>query len=123
MKKILPFILIVFVMISCDISHKPYLKHHVTMEKLSERCLGKSDAFSMNSNINGERYVFQECLSADTDAEDVVIQRNGDTVSIQFSEKSATKKLFGFTIDINTQPRYNWLTIGNQTMAIIPSSN
>ena len=108
---------------SCDVSHGPYLKHKVAINKVSENCAAQSQQFSMNSNINGERFVFQECLDADTDESDVLITRSGDTVSIQFQKKGDSQHLYELTVDVNTQPRYNWLKIGNSTIPIIPAGN
>lgn len=108
---------------SCDVSHKPYFKHKIEMVKIGKGCAGKSDQFSMNSNTNGERYIFQECLDAGSDKNDVVIERNGDTVSIQFNRTGEGQQLYNLTVDINTQPRYNWLVVGNNTIAILPAAN
>jgi hypothetical protein len=77
----------------------------------------------MNSNILGERYVFQECMHAGAGKEDVRVVRAGDTVVISFNNNTAGKQLYEITVDVNTQPRYNWLTIGNNTFPIIPTAN
>ena len=110
-------------LVSCDVSHDPYLKHKVKLTKISEDCSARSDMFSMNSNTNGERYVFQECLDAGGDIKNVLIERKGDTVSIQFKKNSSQQHLFELTVDINTKPQYNWLVVGNNTIAILPAGN
>jgi hypothetical protein len=108
---------------SCDVSHDPYLKHKVKLDKASDNCSGKSDKFNMNSNTNGERYTFQECLDVNSDEKNVLIERRQDTVFIQFKKTGQGTYLYDLTIDINTQPRYNWLVVGENTIAIIPSGN
>jgi hypothetical protein len=108
---------------SCNVSHDPYLKHKVKLEKLSESCSGKSDKFNMNSNTNGERYTFQECLDANSDEKNVIIERRKDTVFIQFKKTGQGTHLYDLTIDINTRPQYNWLVVGENTIAILPSGN
>jgi hypothetical protein len=108
---------------SCDVSHKPYLKNKVELKQLAGNCSNQSDQFSMNSNINGERYIFQECLNEGATKDDVMVTRKGDTVSIQFKKQGSGMHLFELTVDVNTQPRYNFLTIGDNTIPIIPAGN
>lgn len=111
------------VLVSCDVKQDPYLKHKVELEKVSDNCSGKSDKFNMNSNTNGERYTFQECLDANSSDKNVIIERRKDTVSIQFKRTGQGTQLYNLTIDINTQPQYNWLIVGENTIAIIPTGN
>ena len=111
------------VLFSCDVKQDPYLKHKVKLEKVSDNCSGKSDKFNMNSNTNGERYTFQECLDANSSDKNVIIERRKDTVSIQFKRTGQGTQLYNLTIDINTQPQYNWLIVGENTIAIIPTGN
>jgi hypothetical protein len=112
-----------FILSGCDVSHGPYLKSKVEMKPLSDNCSGQSSTFSMNSNIIGERYVFQECLHAGAVKEDIKVTRAGDSVVISFNRKPTGEQLYEITVDVNTQPRYNWLTIGNNTFPIIPTAN
>src|SRR5688572_6697014 len=84
---------------SCDVSHDPYLKHKVKLDKLSDNCSGKSDKFNMNSNTNGERYTFQECLDVNSDEKNVLIERRQDTVYIQFKRTGQGTHLYDLTID------------------------
>ena len=115
--------IVLCLLVSCDVSHGPYLKHKVKLEKVGDNCSGKSDKFNMNSNTNGERYTFQECLDANSSEKNVIIERRNDTVSIQFKRTGQGTNLYELTIDINTQPRYNWLVVGENTIAIIPAGN
>ncbi len=108
---------------SCDVGHDPYLKYEVELKKVADNCSGISGSFNMNSNIIGERYVFQECLPAIAGKENVLVSRSGDTVIIKFDKSAGAVNLYDLTVDINTKPRYNWLTIGNNTFPIIPAAH
>ena len=111
------------IFVSCDVSHDPYLKHKVKLEKVGDNCSGKSETFNMNSNTNGERYTFQECMDVNSSEKNVIIERRKDTVFIQFKKTGQGTHLYSLTIDINTQPQYNWLVVGENTIAIIPTGN
>ena len=123
MKRILLPLFFLGFITSCDVGHDPYLKHEVELKKVADDCSGMLGSFSMNSNIIGERYVFQECLPANAGKENVIVKRSGDTVSIQFDKSKGATSLYDLTVDINTKPRYNWLTIGNNTFPIIPAAH
>ena len=103
--------------LSCDVSHVPYLKQKVKLEKVGDNCSGKSDTFNMNSNTNGERYTFQECLDASFDGA-YTVERKGDTVEVRIGKRPVVQSLYKITLDINTRPAYKFLTINGQTMAI-----
>ena len=108
---------------SCDIRTKPYLKQQLKFSRLPGNCAGKSDKFGMNSNINGERYEFQECLDTDFDGNKLIVERKGDTVLVQFKRTNPDQALFDLVLDIDTYPKYKFLTIGENTFTIIPAGN
>ncbi len=105
---------------SCET--KPHFKHKFDYEKVAERCENIDPAFRMTSNLNGERYQFQQCLEADFDGKQYSVERKGDTVVVQFSPPRSTEALYNITLDIITYPRYNFLTIGENTFPIIPTT-
>jgi len=124
-KKYLLSICIVFYLIytsSCNTGSKPYLKHKVQFEKLAGNCSNLNSKFSMVSNIAGERYEFQECLNTNYNGE-CEVQRKGDTVVVRLFKKQDLNTLYKITLDIDTYPRYNFLTIGENTFSIIPVAN
>lgn len=108
---------------SCDASTKPYIEHEVTYKKIADDCARASDQFKMTSNTNGERYILQQCLDADFDKTKMNVERKGDTVVIGFKSTLQQKSLLELTIDIDTYPRYNFLTINENTFSIIPAAN
>jgi hypothetical protein len=77
----------------------------------------------MNSNINGERYEFNKCLPENFAKENVSYVRQGDTVVVHFENKPNVKQSeFHIILDIDTYPRYNFLTIDGDTFIIVPTS-
>ena len=121
--KLIIFLLIALAFNSC--ASKPYLRHKLQYKKINADCSGQDPGYKMNSNINGERYEFQECLDSDFDGKNYTVDRKGDTVVVSFASamKKKSKSLFGITLDIDTYPRYNFMTIGDYTFAIVPAGN
>src|ERR1700716_4282863 len=85
---------------------KPFLKHKLQYKKINSDCTAQDPGYKMNSNINGERYEFQECLDTDFDGKNYSVDRKGDTVVVSFANvmKKKSKSLFGITLDIDTYP-------------------
>jgi hypothetical protein len=94
-------------------------------KKINSDCAAQDPGYKMNSNLNGERYEFQECLDSDFDGNNYTAERKGDTVVVSFTSamKKKSKSLFAITLDIDTYPRYNFMTIGDYTFAIVPAGN
>ena len=101
---------------------QPYLKHKLSFEKVAADCSQMSMGFRMNSNLNGERYEFQRCLDDDFSKEKFRSERKGDTVVLIFERTAGKQALFDLTIDIDTYPRYNFLTIDGNTFPILPAT-
>ena len=107
----------------CTSETKPYFKHSLQKyEKIEEGCANLDPKFSMVSNIIGERYTFQKCLPADFKGS-YLAERKGDSVIVAFEKQDGPTALFNIIIDINTQPRYNYLTIDGNTFQIVPAGN
>src|SRR5215831_18084741 len=99
MKKIFPFLLIISIT-SCKT--KPYVKHSLSFEKVSDNCGQLSPGISMNSNLNGERYELQSCLDADFKKDQVTsFQPNDTTVLIKFERRNSNQALYKLTIDLD----------------------
>lgn len=110
-----------WIFISCG--NPPYLHHKLQFKKSAEDCSEGSSKFEMNSNINGERYEFNKCLPENFAKENVTLSRQGDTVVVQFQNIQNVKQSeFHIILDIDTYPRYNFLTIDGDTFVIIPTS-
>lgn len=106
----------------CSCTNPPYLHHKLQVEKVSNDCSAISQKFEMNSNINGERYEFNKCLPENFSKENVSFSRQGDTVVVRFDKNENTKQsAFHIILDIDTYPRYNFLTIDGDTFIIVPT--
>jgi hypothetical protein len=111
------------VVLATACKNKPFLKHDLEFEKVADNCDSINAAFKMNSNINGERYEFQRCLDADFQKGQLTSIRQGDTVVLKFERKNAKQALYNITVDVDSYPRYNFLTIDDNTFLVVPSGN
>jgi hypothetical protein len=76
----------------------------------------------MVSNVAGERYEFEKCVDANFSKDMMKVSRQGDTVLVQFTKPGAQKMLDKITLDIDSYPRYNFITIDDETFNVIPSN-
>ncbi|HEY6505180.1 MAG TPA: hypothetical protein VIZ28_14485 [Chitinophagaceae bacterium] len=120
--KLLSLVIAVALLTGCD--RKPFVEHKLKFEKQSDGCNTVSPEFKMTSNFGGERYEFQKCLPADFTKEQMTTLRQGDTVMVSFKKPDASqaKAVFSITLDIDSYPKYNKITIDGETFAIIPSN-
>ena len=121
MKKILPVIVIVGICwTACD--RKPYVEHKFSFEKVADNCAEQQSYFRMVSNFGGERYEFEKCLPSNFTKDQLISERQGDTVLIRFDTKPGQdNKVYHLVLDIDSYPRYHFLTIGDDTYSITPS--
>ena len=117
----LSFILIVSIFVSCKT--KPFTKHSMKFEKVSENCSGIDQKIKMNSNLNGERLEFQACLDADFQKAQLTSFRQGDTVVLKFDRTKSQQALYNIILDVDSYPRYYFLSIDGNTFPIIPAGN
>jgi hypothetical protein len=120
MNKILVLLLAVSI-ITCK--RKPFVEHKLKFEKVSEDCKEQQTYFRMNSNFGGERYEFEKCLAADFKEDQLNSARKGDTVVISFPKTSQSGKtvVYHITLDIDSYPRYGFLTVDGDTYTVAPS--
>lgn len=110
--------LFIFLLVGC--ANKPFLHHKLKFEKTGGDCASMNSGFKMNSNLNGERYEFERCLPAGFNEENLKVDRRGDTVVIDFPGVVAgNQAVYKIIIDIDTWPRYNFLTIDDNTFPIM----
>lgn len=105
-------------LVSCD--RKPFVEHKVKFEKVADDCSQQQSYFRMNSNFGGERYEFEKCLPADFNSDQLSSERRGDTVLVSFKKPASgeANKVFHITLDIDSNPRYHFLTIDQDTYSI-----
>ena len=107
-------------MIACN--RKPYVSQKLKFEKLSDSCNQSQSSFRMVSNIAGERYEFDECLPVNFTKEQMKVSRQGDTVLVRFEKPKGKKRnLYKITLDIDSYPKYNFITVGDNTYIVVSS--
>ena len=119
--KVILIAIVIVVIAGCKT--EPFLKHDLKFEKVADNCDQMSVSFKMNSNLNGERYEFQRCLDADFQKEQLTSIRQGDTVVLKFERKHPKQALYDIIVDVDSYPRYNFLTIDDNTFPIRPVEN
>ena len=105
--------------IACN--RKPFVSHKLKFEKISDNCENLKPSFRMVSNVAGERYEFERCLGANFTKDMINVSRQGDTVSVQFQGAGSQQVLYQITLDIDSYPKYNFITIDGETFQVIPS--
>ena len=119
--KVILITIVIVIITGCKT--KPFLKHDLEFEKVADNCDQMSASFKMNSNLNGERYEFQRCLDIDFQKEKFTSIRQGDTVVLKFERKNAKQAMYDIIVDVDSYPRYNFLTIDDNTFPIRPVEN
>jgi hypothetical protein len=92
----------------------PWVKHEMKAEKKGT-CTNEISSVKMESNINGERYVFDECLPENFDGKTYEVVRKGDSLLVRFpAAPSAATALFTLTLDIQANPVYTTIKLGER---------
>ena len=114
MNKTIAFLLII-TMIACK--RKPFVNHKLKLDKVSEDCREQQDYFRSISNIAGERFEFEKCLPAEFSKDNITSERKGDTVVVNFDKAAASGRpvVYKVTLDIDSYPIYEFLTIDGTT--------
>lgn len=120
MRRVLIIICVSFAVISCN--RTPFVRHKLKFEKISDNCENLKPSFRMVSNVAGERYEFEKCLNANFSKDMMKVSRQGDTVLVRFPKATSQKVLDKITLDIDSYPRYNFITIDDETFNVIPSN-
>src|SRR6266404_3251401 len=106
-------ILLLFAIFACN--RKPFVDHKLKFEKISDNCQNLQPSFRMVSNVAGERYEFEKCLGANFTKEMMNVSRQGDTVLVQFPKPERQAVLYKITLDIDSYPKYNFITVDGET--------
>ena len=118
MNKIIIFLSMI-ALFACN--RKPFVDHKLKFEKISDNCQNLQPSFRMVSNVAGERYEFEKCLGANFTKEMINVSRQGDTVLVQFPKAERQAVLYKMTLDIDSYPKYNFITVDGETFNVIPS--
>lgn len=115
MKRILLICLFGIPLLSCNDN---FINTKIEFKKLGS-CGEISPSIQMVSNIAGDRYTFNQCLPNDFDEKGYSVIRSGDTLVVSFNKKTnPSLSEFNVTLDIDANPRYGHIRIGNQVLAI-----
>lgn len=122
LKQTLFLLSLVCIVVSCD--RKPYVEHKLKLEEANKPCNQISHSFRMVSNFGGERFEFEKCLPVGYSERNIHTERKGDTVVVNFtnSGKNADNKLWKVTLDIDSYPKYNFLTLDDETYTLTPAN-
>ena len=107
--------------IACN--RKPFVSHKLKFEKISDNCENLRPSFRVVSNIAGERYEFDKCLPANFTKEMMKVARQGDTVVVEFERPMAHPILYKITLDIDSYPKYNYITVDDETFVVTSSKD
>jgi hypothetical protein len=114
-------IISLLIVISCN--RKPFVDHKLKFERLSDNCQNLRPSFRVVSNIAGERYEFEKCLSSDFTKDMMNVSRQGDTVLVQFQKPATQSTLYKITLDIDSYPKYNFITVDGETFIVTSSKD
>jgi hypothetical protein len=115
MKRFLLICITVVPLLSCNDN---YINHKIEFKRLGA-CGETSPLIQMESNIAGNRFVFNHCLPEDFNEKGYSVMRSGDTLLVSFKQKpDQSLNEFTITLDIDANPLYGYLRIGNQVLAI-----
>ena len=92
----------------------------MTAEKIGE-CNQQTVPVKMISNINGERYEFQYCVEDGFDGKNYTVERKGDSLLVKFPATTKKTALYKLILDIDAKPAYHHITLGDQTLEIVPA--
>ena len=112
---------LLMIIFSCN--RKPFVDHKLKFEKISDNCENLKPSFRLESNVAGERYEFEKCLGTGFTKDMINVSRQGDTVLVRFPKPGAKAALYDITLDIDSYPKYNFLTIDDETFIISGSGD
>jgi hypothetical protein len=113
--------LLMIAVIGCN--RKPFVDHKLKFEKISDNCENLKPSFRMVSNIGGERFEFEKCLAVNFSKDQMNVSRQGDTVLVQFQRPGAQKVLYKITLDVDSYPRYSFITVDDETFIVTTSKD
>ena len=123
MKNTLSIICIAIMFLIYGCKQKPFVEHEIKVSKISESCGNLDAQFKLVSNFGGERFEFSKCLPSDFDKSQMKVQRSGDSVVVQFPSGGVNSAAFSIVLDIDSYPRYNYITIDDDTYSLVHGDN
>ncbi len=105
---------------SCE---ENYFKYKVEITRIADSCENKEVSLNITSNIDGRRYEFNKCLPDNYDERNCEVRRSHDSVFVRFKNVPVQSTTSKVTLDIDTWPIYNYITIDDVTFVVIGAGN
>ena len=114
------FVLLMVVLASC--ASGPFINYTLAAEKIDSDCSKATGQCSFDANTAGERYTFDYCLKEGFTEKMASMERRGDTMVLNLPEPSEgdTIALYKLTLDLDTDPKYNHIQIGDKRVIDVP---
>ena len=110
------FLLIYTAVSFCSCSDS-FINHTLQYEKLGA-CSNEVTPIKMLSNINGEKYELISCLDDNFDGKNYSVERNGDSIVVNFPKAAAAKSSFKLILDIDAKPAYRHIILDGREVLI-----
>jgi hypothetical protein len=110
------FALVVVLLSSC--ASGPFINYTLMAERVGNDCSKATGQCNVDANTAGERYTFDYCLKDGFDEKSASMERRGDTMVLNLPEPSEgdTIALYKLTLDLDTDPKYNHIQLGDKTV-------
>jgi argonaute-like protein implicated in RNA metabolism and viral defense len=110
-------ITVIALLSSCSNS---FINHKLKATKIGT-CSNEVKPIKIISNINGERYEFEQCLEEGFDGKNYTVERKGDSLVVSFPKADNKTALYKLILDIDAKPAYRNISLGGRTIAIVPA--
>jgi len=112
------FPILLFIGVSFSSCKDNFVNHKLEFKPAGE-CSASTPEIQMESNVMGDRYLFDECLPDNFDGKGYAVNRKGDTLVVSFGNpENRPTAGYAVTLDIDANPRYSHILIGTRTLAI-----
>ncbi len=110
-------VLLFFAIGCCCSCSDSFINHSIEFEKTGN-CVNSELPVKIISNINGQRYEFENCMDADFDGKNYKVERKGDSLMVSFPNASAIKSQFKLTLDIDAKPEYHHIFLDGKEVGV-----
>jgi argonaute-like protein implicated in RNA metabolism and viral defense len=97
-----------------------FINHELKAAKIGN-CSNEVTPIKIISNINGERYEFEQCLDEGFDSKNYTVERKGDSLVVSFPKAAGKTALYNLILDIDAKPAYRSISLGGRTLSIKPA--
>jgi hypothetical protein len=112
--KYLNFIIVAVLLASCSDS---FVNHELKFEKFGD-CRTMETPIGIESNINGERYQFEQCMDDGFTGKEYTVERRADSIFVNFPKSGAKQGRFKITIDIDAKPAYHYIAFDGRAVLV-----